>query len=72
MYESDDLGNYAILANSIAPLEKEVEIKKDWVWHMNFDGACCRTECLGTATTDQIGGCHPNPQFLYISCLLAR
>lgn len=31
VYESDDLGNYAILANSIAPLEKEVESKKDWV-----------------------------------------
>jgi len=38
VYESDDLGNYAILASSIVPLEKEVESKKDWIWHMNFDG----------------------------------
>jgi len=39
MYEFDDLGNYDILVNFIAPLEKEVENKKDSIWHMNFDGA---------------------------------
>ena len=41
VYESHDFGNYAILANSIAPLE-EVQSKKDWVWHMNFDGSHSR------------------------------
>ena len=39
VYESDDLGNYAILVNSIALLKKEVESKNDWIWHMNFDDA---------------------------------
>ena len=33
--------------------------------------ACCRTNCPGTATTTQIGGCHLYPQSLYLSCLLA-
>ena len=30
---------------------------------------CCRTECLGTATTTQIRGCHIDPQSLCLSCL---
>ena len=32
---------------------------------------CCRTDCLGTAATAQIEGCHLYPQSLYLSCLLA-
>lgn len=30
---------------------------------------CCCTECLGNVTMAQIGGCHPNPQSLHLSCL---
>ena len=33
--------------------------------------SCCRTDCQGTATTAQIGGCHLYPQSLYLSYLLA-
>jgi ribonuclease HI len=37
-YNADDLGNYAILSNSIVPLEEEVQDNRvDEIWYMNFD-----------------------------------
>jgi hypothetical protein len=39
-YNADDLRNYAILSNSIAPLEEKVQDDRvDKIWYMNFDGA---------------------------------
>ena len=43
-YKTDDFGNYAILANSLEPIEepsKEERVKQ--VWHMHFDGAFSRS-----------------------------
>jgi len=40
----EGLGNYAILSNSIVPLEDKVKDDEvDKVWYMNFDGAFSRT-----------------------------
>jgi ribonuclease HI len=40
VYEMEDLGNYAILSNSLAPVkEKFKEERVDEIWKMNFDGA---------------------------------
>jgi hypothetical protein len=42
-YDDEGLGNYAILSNSIVPLEDNVqENELDKVWYMNFDGAFSR------------------------------
>jgi ribonuclease HI len=42
-YNGDDLGNYAILSNSIVPLVEDVQDDRvDKVWYMNFDGAFSR------------------------------
>jgi ribonuclease HI len=42
-YDDEDLGNYAILSNSIVPLEDKVqENELDKVWYMNFGGAFSR------------------------------
>ena len=42
-YNADDLGNYAILSNSIVPLEEKVQDSRvDEIWYMNFDGAFSR------------------------------
>ena len=41
LYEEESLGNYAILSNSIVPLEDKVKDNElDKVWYMHFDGAC--------------------------------
>jgi hypothetical protein len=43
LYEEESLGNYAILSNSIVPLEEKVKDNElDRVWHMHFDGAFSR------------------------------
>ena len=43
MYEEEGLGNYAILSNSIVPLEDKVKDNElDKVWHMDFDDAFSR------------------------------
>jgi ribonuclease HI len=43
VYEEESLGNYAILSNSIVPLEdKAKDNELDKVWHMHFDGAFSR------------------------------
>ena len=34
-----------------------------------INSMCCCFEYLGTVTTAQIGGCHPDPQSLPLSCL---
>jgi hypothetical protein len=42
-YKEDDLGNYAILSNSLGPIEEEVkEERVNEVWYMHFDGAFSR------------------------------
>jgi ribonuclease HI len=42
-YDDEGLGNYAILSNSIVPLEDKVQNNElDKVWYMNFDGAFSR------------------------------
>jgi ribonuclease HI len=43
VYEEEGLGNYAILSNSIVPLEDKVKDNElDKVWYMHFDGAFSR------------------------------
>jgi ribonuclease HI len=43
VYEEESLGNYAILSNSIVPLEDKVNDNElDKVWYMHFDGAFSR------------------------------
>jgi ribonuclease HI len=42
-YDEEGLGNYAILSNSIVPLEDKVKDNElDKVWYMHFDGAFSR------------------------------
>jgi hypothetical protein len=42
-YDDEGLGNYAILSNSIVPLEDKFQDNElDKVWYMNFDGAFSR------------------------------
>jgi ribonuclease HI len=42
-YREDDLGNYAILSNFLAPIEEETnEDRVDEIWYMHFDGAFSR------------------------------
>ena len=42
-YDDEGLGNYAILSNSIVPLEDKVQNNElDKVWYMNFDGVFSR------------------------------
>jgi hypothetical protein len=42
-WTDEGLGNYAILSNSIVPLQETVkDCELDKVWHMNFDGAFSR------------------------------
>jgi ribonuclease HI len=42
-YEDEGLGNYAILSNSIVPLQDKVKDNElDKVWYMHFDGAFSR------------------------------
>jgi ribonuclease HI len=42
-YDEEGLGNYAILSNSIVPLEDKVKDSElDKVWYMHFDGAFSR------------------------------
>jgi hypothetical protein len=42
-YTEEGLGNYAILSNSIVPLEEKVQDNRvDEIWYMNFDGAFSR------------------------------
>jgi ribonuclease HI len=42
-YDDEGLGNYAILSNSIVPLEDKVQDNElDKVWYMNFDGVFSR------------------------------
>jgi hypothetical protein len=44
VYETEGLGNYAILSNSLAPIKEKIkEEKVDEVWKMNFDGAHSRS-----------------------------
>ena len=39
-YKTYDLGNYAILANSLEPIEESNEDERvNQIWHMHFDGA---------------------------------
>ena len=44
--EQPDMGNYAIMSNSIVPLDDKVDEKfedlRDQVWYMHFDGAASR------------------------------
>jgi ribonuclease HI len=43
VYDEEGLGNYAILSNSIVPLEDKVKDNElDKVWYMHFDGAFSR------------------------------
>jgi hypothetical protein len=43
VYEEEGLGNYAILSNSIVPLEDKVKDNElDKIWYMHFDGAFSR------------------------------
>jgi ribonuclease HI len=42
-YKEDDFGNYAILSNSLEPIEEEAkEERAREVWYMHFDGAFSR------------------------------
>jgi hypothetical protein len=42
-YKEDDLGNYAILSNSLGPIEEEInEEKVNEIWYMHFDGVFSR------------------------------
>ena len=39
-YKTYDLGNYAILANSLGPIEESNEDERvNQIWRMHFDGA---------------------------------
>jgi len=40
--EQPSLGNYAILSNSIVPLDEKIVDLKNQVWYMYFDGATSR------------------------------
>ena len=43
-YKTDDFGNYAILANSLEPIEESSEEERvKQVWHMHFDGTFSRS-----------------------------
>jgi hypothetical protein len=44
-YREDDLGNFAILSNSLAPIEEKIkEERVDEIWYMDFDGAFLELE----------------------------
>jgi hypothetical protein len=44
-YRDDNLGNYAILSNSLVPIEDEIkEERVNEIWYMHFDGAFSRAE----------------------------